>query len=300
MSVEKIISEIKLERENIKNTLNEFKTASSKNKFLHLIEVLKNPVYLFIEVVIVTVLSIILLPFIYNFIFIVPLSPLTFTVYLLLIVFLIIIPFNLILNKLCSRFKIKYFKKLNLESKLIELTKLEKEFLQVIFQNYRIETKSKKVDTLTELELDELALKTSLVYNTYNLTSNGIESKIEIIDFHKNISGRYLLYEENLKNQYGEIELIIDNNIIWKNYKQENVNLRLLPAHRGLIKLLFNFKNISRIKRVEFTIEQNYLRVIIHEPAPPDEKWLSARIPETLAGFRKFIVNHALTNSIIL
>ncbi|WEU40450.1 MAG: hypothetical protein OdinLCB4_000515 [Candidatus Odinarchaeum yellowstonii] len=294
MSVEKIISEIKLKRENIASILNEFKAVFNKNKILRLEEFLKSPVHLFIEVILVTVISIILLPFIYNFIFIVPLSPLTFTIYLMVIVFIIVIPFNLILNRLCSHIKSKYFKNSALKSALAELTKLETEFLKAVFKSKIIENKPKKLDILTEIELNESALKTSLSYNAYTIFKDEEIAKIEIIDFHKNISGRYLLYEENLKNQYGELELIVDNNIIWKKSAIEEGKMRLIPAQRQLTKLLFNFKNISLIKRVEFIVEKNNMRIIVYEPTPLSEEWLSARIPETIESFRNLALNLGL------
>ncbi len=299
MSVEKIISQLNSEREAITSILKEFKTAAYRNKILRLNEALKNPGYLLIEVILVTVISIILLPFLYNFIFIVPVSPLTFTVYLILVVFIIIIPFNLILNRLCSWLKSKYFKASLLENSLAELTRLERDFLAAIFQNYKIESKPRQVDVAVELELNDSALKTSLFYNTYILT-NGVESKIEITDFYKSISGRYLIYEENLKNQYDKLELIVDNNIIWKNTKLYEGKLRLLPSYRWLTRLLFNFKKLSFIGRVELIVEDTYLRIIVYEPKPPAEEWLSARILETITGFKKFILNFALTGSVIL
>ncbi|MEM2907250.1 MAG: hypothetical protein QW739_04155 [Candidatus Odinarchaeota archaeon] len=301
MSIKNIISELDTERKTILKIINNIKTVLYEKRIPRLAEILREPVYLFIEVVLVTAISIITMPFLYNFIFAVPPSPITVTIYLILVVFIIIIPFNLLVNKLSVYFKQKLLKKSDLEIKLAELTKYEKSFLSMLFPNLKVENKPKKINILSEIEIDESALNTSLFYNDFEFKNTNLEFKLSVINFHKNISGKYLVYDECLNHEYGKVDFIIENNIIWKNISGgDNMTIRFLPKHRGLTKLLYMFNTLSSIKKTELSIEHNRLKITVYEPVPPGVEWLSAKIPETIDSFKNFILAFIINQSTLL
>lgn len=291
MSLEDVTNRLNRERLLISETILRLEENIKSKSIMRVISKLRDPLTLFLETVIVTIISSILFTPLYNFIFAVPLSPVTVVVFLALMVFILIIPINLFLSYIYTLTKNRLIDKMGLQEKLRSLTSFEQRFLREIFPKFQVEANPRKINVLTEIEIDRDVLSSGLLYTDYYFKTQESSFSFRSERFYKDVSGKYLVYEECLSHNRNKAEFIVRDNCIEKKIENDSkLKLRFLPAYRLLTKQLYNLnKKLSENKRTVIDIQGDKLRLVFYEPTPLGPEWVSANFLQTIDSLKRFL-----------